>query len=68
MQELEQGQHAGGRSGHAQKFSGDTGPFLSGIDPSLRGGTEPQGKEITMDFVSIRVITDDVALPYQYGM
>ena len=34
---------------------------MSSIDPNVRCRTFSDDKEITMDFVSIRVITDDVA-------
>jgi predicted enzyme related to lactoylglutathione lyase len=43
------------------KINTNTGPFLSGIRHSVACRTTSRTKEITMNFISIRIITDDVA-------
>jgi len=44
-----------------RKYLNNTGPILPGISSSVGVQDVPAGKEITMEFVSIRIITGDVA-------
>jgi len=61
LQDLEQGEHPGGRSRHAAKYGPISGRILSGIGSSVADMvTNTPAPGPLKSLVSIRVITDDV--------
>ncbi len=61
LQQLQKRQHAAGGSRHVPQVKANSGPILSAVLLACDEQRFRPPKEITMDFVSIRIITGDVA-------